>query len=200
VTDILSGPWRFSAIMIVLVALAPSSSPAFAQTLTSGSLSGAVVDQQERVIPGVVVVALHEPTGERLETTTDCTGRFRFLSVSVRGPYTVTATLAGFADHVDRNVFVALGEDRALRFQMTVAPLSTTVEITPSVAFNPTRAGTAANVGPDVVATLPTIQRSLTEIARSSPYFNALSSNGADPAPSVAGRNKFFNMVSRLIG
>ena len=181
--------------MLLLVALAPLSTSAIAQTLTSGSLSGVVVDQQEGVMPGVVVLAVHEPTGERLETTTDRAGRFRFLNVRVGGPYTVTATLTGFADHVDRNVFVALGEDRALRVQMTLAALSTTVDVTPPAAFDPTRAGTAANVGPDAVAALPTIQRSLTDIARTSPYFNAMSTNGGDPAPSVAGRNKLFNTI-----
>jgi hypothetical protein len=181
--------------MIVLVALAASSSAATAQTLTSGSLSGVVLDQQERVIPGVVVVALHEPTGERLETTTDRAGRFQVLNVRVGGPYTVMATLGGFADHVDRNVFVALGEDRPLLVQMTLAALSTTVDVTPQAVFDPTRAGTTANVGADALASLPTIQRSLTDIARTSPYFNALSTNGADAAPSVAGRNRFFNTI-----
>jgi hypothetical protein len=195
VTQILSGPRRFRAILLVLVALASSSNPAFAQTLTSGSLSGVVVDQQDRVMPGVLVLAVHEPTGERLETTTDRAGRLRFLNVRVGGPYTVTAILSGFADHVDSNVFVALGEDRTLRVQMVLAALDTTVEVTPQTTLNPTRAGTAANVSPETVATLPTIQRSLTDIARTSPYFNALSSNGADPAPSVAGRNKFFNTI-----
>jgi hypothetical protein len=34
-----------------------------------------------------------------------------------------------------------------------------------------------------------------TDIARTSPYFNALSSNGAEAAPSAAGRNKFFNTI-----
>ena len=169
--------------------------PAIAQTLTSGSLTGVVVDQREDVLPGVVILAVHEPTGERLETTTDRTGRFRFLNVRVGGPYTVTATLTGFADHVSRDVFVALGEDRALRVQMALAALSTTVDVTPPAVFDPTRAGTAENVVPDTLASLPTIQRSVTDIARTSPYFNALSSNGADPAPSVAGRNRLFNTI-----
>jgi hypothetical protein len=107
----------------------------------------------------------------------------------------VTATLTGFADHVSRDVFVALGEDRALRVQMALAALSTTVDVTPPAVFDPTRAGTAENVVPDTLASLPTIQRSVTDIARTSPYFNALSSNGADPAPSVAGRNRLFNTI-----
>ena len=80
------------------------------------------------------MLAVHEPTGERLDATTDRTGRFQLLNVRVGGPYTVTATLGGFADHVDRNVFVALGEDRALRVQMTIAALSTTVDVTQRAA------------------------------------------------------------------
>jgi hypothetical protein len=193
VTDAPSRLPRFSALAVLLVALMLPHL-AVAQTLTSGSLSGTVIDQQEGVLPGVVVVAVHEPTGERLQTITNRAGRFGFLNVRVGGPYTVTTTLAGFADHVDADVFVALGEGRLLLIQMKIGELKTTVDVTPA-AFDPTRAGTAANVGADVVASLPTIQRSLTDIARSSPYFNSLSTNGADPAPSVAGRNRFFNSI-----
>ena len=92
-------------------------------------------------------------------------------------------------------MFVALGEDRVLLVRMRLGELKTSVDVTPQAVFDPTRAGTAANVGADAVAFLPTIQRSLTDIARTSPYFNALSSNGADPAPSVAGRNRLFNTI-----
>jgi hypothetical protein len=185
---------RVGAIGLVPVALVSPPS-AIAQTLTSGSLSGRVIDQQEGVLAGAVVLAVHEPTGERLETTTDRAGRFQFLNVRVGGPYTVTTTLAGFADHVDQDVFVALGEVRLLLVQMKLGELNTTVDVTPQAIFDPTRAGPVANVGADAVASLPTIQRSLTDIARTSPYFNALSSNGAEAAPSVAGRNKFFNTI-----
>src|SRR5262245_51222027 len=186
---------RFSAIAFVLLTLFPPFTSAFAQTLTSGSLSGTVIDRQEGVLPGAVVVAVHEPTGERLETSTDRAGRFRFLNARVGGPYTVSATLGGFAEHLDRGVFVALGEDRALLIQMALAELSAIVEVTPPAAFDPTQAGTAAHVNADALSALPTIQRSLTDIARTSPYFNPLSTNGADPAPSVAGRNKYFNSI-----
>src|SRR5512132_2862121 len=78
---------RLRTIALILVTLALPSAPAASQTLTSGSMSGIVVDQQQGVLPGAVVLAVHEPTGERLEATTDNAGRFRLLNVRVGGPY-----------------------------------------------------------------------------------------------------------------
>src|SRR5262245_60087985 len=67
-----------------------------AQTVTTGTLSGTIVDQQGASLPGASVVAVHEPTGTKYETVTGSDGEYRLLNVRVGGPYTVTASLSGF--------------------------------------------------------------------------------------------------------
>jgi hypothetical protein len=64
-----------------------------AQTVTSGALSGEVVDQQQAVIPGANVVAVHTPTGTTYESVTASDGRCQILNVRVGGPYTVTVSV-----------------------------------------------------------------------------------------------------------
>ena len=46
-----------------------------------------------------------------------------------------------------------------------------------------------------MIENLPTIARSLTDIARTSPYFNEANTNGGDSFLSVAGRNNRYNNI-----
>ena len=53
-----------------------SVSPAYAQGVTTASMTGLVRDAQGAVIPGAAVTAIHEPSGTRYETITQGDGRF----------------------------------------------------------------------------------------------------------------------------
>src|SRR5205809_502044 len=57
------------------------------------------------------------------------------------------------------------------------------------------RAGTASNVKSEVIEALPTIARSITDVASTSPYFSQGNSNGGDSFLSVAGRNNRYNNI-----
>src|SRR5256885_7161758 len=184
---------RLACAIGAMLALVLAVQPASAQTLTTGTLSGVVADQQGAALPGVTVVAVHEPTGTRYETITGGDGRFQIPNVRVGGPYSVTATLSGFRDQTQSNTTVALGEDKSLDFRLPLATLSETVNVVGQSTFSETRAGAASNVGQQALEELPTISRSLTDFARTSPYFNEQNSNGGDSFLSVAGRNNRYN-------
>ena len=89
------------------------ATPAPAQTVTTGSLTGAVVDAQGGVLPGATVTAVHTPTGTSYEAVTDASGRYSILNMRV-GPYTVTATMSGFRKEEVPAVVVNLGEQRTV--------------------------------------------------------------------------------------
>src|SRR5688572_19525065 len=88
----LTRSWTVWAVGISLI-FAAAARPAAAQTLTTGTLSGVITDQQGGVLPGVAVVAVHEPTGTRYEAISVSDGRFYIPNVRPGGPYTITATL-----------------------------------------------------------------------------------------------------------
>ena len=147
--------------------------PALAQNITTGTLSGVASDQQGGVLPGVTVSATHEPTGTKYEALTGADGRYQMPSVRVGGPYTVTATLSGFRDRTESNVNVGLGGDRSVDFKLPLATVSENVTVTAETPIiDMTRAGTAANISREAIENLPTIQRSVFDFARTSPFFN----------------------------
>ncbi|MCA1563380.1 MAG: carboxypeptidase regulatory-like domain-containing protein [Acidobacteria bacterium] len=148
-----------------------------------------------RGLPGASVTAVHTPTGTSYDSITDGQGRYNILNVRV-GPYTVTTTMAGFRQEVMENIPVGLGEQRTVDFNLALDTLVETVEVVGvSSVIDSSRAGTADNVSQQAVENLPTISRNITDIARTSPYFNPAGLNEDPLALSVAGRNNRYNNV-----
>jgi hypothetical protein len=181
------------SLSIVLCLLMLGTAAASAQTATTGSLAGIVVDAQKGVLPGATVIATHTPTGTKYETVTDSEGRFNILSMRV-GPYTVSAVLSGFRKEEQADILVTLGEQRSVAFTLKIESIAETVEVIgQSSIIDSSRAGTADNISPQAVQNLPTISRNIVDIARTSPYFNPAGLNEDPLALSVAGRNNRYN-------
>ena len=190
---------RFSQVLLYLALLVwiLGVSPLFAQTVTTGSLSGEIVDPQDAVLPGASVVAVHTPTGTTYETTTQADGRYQILNVRAGGPYTVTASLSGFKERTVSDVNVALGTDKAIDMKLELATVTEAVTVTAEVpVIDPMRAGTASNVRSEAIETLPTVSRSLADFARLDPNFVTTSIGSGQTILSVAGRNNRYNNIS----
>ena len=119
---------------------------ASSQTLTTGSISGVVLDQQHAALPGAAIGATHEPTGTHDLAVSDMDGRFQFLNLRVGGPYTVTASLSGFRDQAERDLLVTLGEDLPVTLTMTLATITEAVVVVGQTPFSATQSGTASSV------------------------------------------------------
>ena len=186
---------QFLTGIAVAIALAVCAMPADAQNITTGTLTGTVMDAQKAMLPGATVVATHVPTGTTYEAVTQADGRFTMLSVRAGGPYTVNATIAGFKKQEQTGVQVALGESRSIDFMLPLESMQETVNVVAEAqVIDTARAGTAANVGAQALEALPTISRSINDFARTSPFFNTnTDSAGGSDMVSVAGRNNRYN-------
>jgi hypothetical protein len=185
-------------VALVCAFLAGAAQQSIAQNVTSGTLTGVVMDAQKGVLPGATVTAVHTPTGTTYEAVTQADGRFTMNSVRVGGPYTVKTTMSGFKTEEQSGVNVGLGESRTLEFTLTIAGVSETVNVVATAQIiDTTRAGTAANVAAQAIETLPTINRSIADFARTSPFFNSTqdSANAGYDQISVAGRNNRYNSM-----
>ena len=151
------------------------TSPAFAQTVTTGSLAGKVADQQGGVLPGAAVEAVHTPTGTKYKAVTDTGGRYSIQNVRVGGPYTITVTMPSFKKKSTGDVMVTLGDQVATDFALELATMTEAVTVTgESPMIDVSRAGAAANISNAQKESLPTISRSLIDVVRVDPYLNAI--------------------------
>lgn len=178
--------------LVLGMALA-GAAPAAAQAITTGNIVGSVVDQQGGVLPGATVSATHTPTGTAYQAVTQSEGRFSILNVRV-GPYSVKVSMPGFKEQEQKDVTVALGEDRSVIFKLALATVSETVNVAAEAPpINTLQAGTGGSISNAVKESLPTISRSLTDIVRTNIYFNPTALNEDTPSASVAGRSQRYN-------
>ncbi len=186
-----------SSLLAVLCLAIVFAASAAAQTVTTGNIAGSVTDAQGGVLPGATVTAVHTSTGTSYEAVVGADGRFSILNVRV-GPYTISAAMIGFKEQRQENVDVALGQERTIEFKLPLATVSETVEVlAQSPQIDLSRAGTADNISNQIKENLPTITRSLTDIARISPLFVAQGSGAGDgpAALSVAGNSYRYNSL-----
>lgn len=113
---------RLAAAAALLLLLTPWAS---AQSQT-GSIQGAVTDEQGGALPGANVTLVGK-TGSRTAVS-DSTGTYRFPALSP-GAYSVTAELAGFQGKRSENIQVTVGSTYALNFTLKVASQTETVEV-----------------------------------------------------------------------
>lgn len=186
---------RLAGIIAIVVAFCTGR--ATAQTVTTGSITGKVADQQGGILPGATVEALHQPTGTVYTGVTESEGQFSLLNVRVGGPYIVKVTLPGFKEQVQNDVNVRLGEEIALQFKLPLESVTEVVQVvgTSSDQFNPTSQGTVSNVSQAVIESLPSIARRLDDFARTNPFFNQQQVGAEGSALSVAGRNNRYNNI-----
>ena len=171
--------------------------PGYGQNVTTGTLTGVVYDQQGGVVPGATVAAVHTPTGTAYEGVTQTDGRFSVLNVRVGGPYSMTITLPGFRTATRNDITVGLGDSTEVPVTLQLDTVTETVRVTAdaSSVFTASKAGTSDNIGADVIETLPTINRSIQDIARVSPHFVQYAFNQDAGALSIAGRNTRYNNI-----
>jgi len=186
--------WNFTwclGLALGLVCLAPAV--AAAQTVTTGNLSGTVEDQQGGRLPGATVQAVHTATGTTYMAVTQVDGRFSLLNVRV-GLYSVKVTMSGFKESELKDVPVTLGEERVVTFELELATVAETVNVTArSATIDLTRAGTGGSVSPEMAELMPTIARSLQDLVRTNVYFTPQAFNEETPTASVAGISQRYN-------
>ncbi|MBW3670832.1 MAG: carboxypeptidase regulatory-like domain-containing protein [Acidobacteria bacterium] len=181
---------------VPLILLALVTPPVYAQ-VTTGTLAGTVHTQgDEAPLPGVTIEALHVPTGTRYSTVSGSNGRYIVPNVRVGGPYTVTATLEGFQPREVTGINVGLGGTTEVPIGMRLAALTETITVAADVPLvDRSRAGSASAVSEEQIESLPTVNRSIQDFARTNPLFNVAPFDSSATSVSVAGRNNRYNTI-----
>ena len=153
---------RSSVVLAVLTAgILPLPITASAQEAT---LIGQVTDTTGGVLPGVVVNAVHEATGNTSEVTTDGLGRFRIPARL--GAYAITATLPGFTTVERTGVSLQIGQEITVNLEMSVSALEETVTVTGEAPLvNPTNTRQTGIIDTRQMEELPINGRNLMDLA-----------------------------------
>lgn len=163
-----------------------------AQGVTNAAFNGLVTDVDGNPIVGATVTALHVPTGTVYTAISRIDGLFNMPAVKVGGPYKVTVSMDPFKTQELTGITLKLGEDRNLKFKLSLETISEEVTV---IASNPIisegRTGAAQNVGTAIIESMPSIGRSFDDFARLAPQVDSRG-NGAF---SSAGKSNRYNDI-----
>jgi len=188
--------WKNTLFVVLALAALLSASPALAQGVTTGAMSGTVTDSDGGVLPGVTVEAVLVGTGSRYVGVTNAEGRYRLLNLRV-GVYNATAQLEGFKPSEKTGIAVRLGQDEQVDFELELGTVEEVVTVIGSAdsIISSGRTGSTSNVSTQEIETLPTVGRGFEDFARTNPFMTDAASNDGPSAISVAGRNARYNNI-----
>ncbi|MCC9135649.1 carboxypeptidase regulatory-like domain-containing protein [Pontibacter silvestris] len=169
-------------ILLFLVFMLPLQL-AWAQGVTTSSITGIVTDTNGSALPGASVEAVHTPSGTRYGTATNTDGRYTIPNMRVGGPYTVTVSYISFQQQVINNVQLSLGTAATFNFKLseqTSELNEVQVVADRNAVFSSDRTGAATNISREAINTLPTINRSINDFTRLTPQSNGQSIGGQD--------------------
>ncbi len=175
--------------------------------VTTSALSGRVTDSEGEAIVGAVVGAVHEPSGTTYAAVTNLDGRFSIQGMRVGGPYRVEVSYLGAETAVHTDITLQLGGTYVLdsRLNNASTALEAIVVTATGTKFATEKTGPSTNINNQQMRLLPSINRSIQDIARLSPYANGMSFAGGDGRSSNftvdgANLNNNFGLSSDLPG
>src|SRR5437773_873385 len=119
----------FSACrLICLAALLGCGAIAWAQSASSGTVSGQVTDQQGALLVGAEVRLTDQQTNITRRTLTNDAGRFSFIGVNP-SVYVIVVDKQGFSQSRISTQKVEVGLTMTIIFSLQLGSISTTVEV-----------------------------------------------------------------------
>ncbi len=152
--------------------------------VTTSALAGRAVDANGEPIVGVAVVATHTPSGTVYGVNTNETGRYTINGMRSGGPYTVEFSFVGYQTVSYVDITLQLAETSVLDATLNedAEMLSEVVVIADAESkFSAEKMGSSTNISSEQITSIPTINRSISDITRLSPYGGSgMSFAGAD--------------------
>ncbi|MDA3800426.1 MAG: TonB-dependent receptor [Kiritimatiellae bacterium] len=156
--------------------------PGYSQITNSG-MNGTVSAESGEKLPGATVVAVHEPSGTQYGTVTNTDGRFNLQGMRPGGPYTINVSFVGYSTASYTDVSLYLGESFILNSELNqnaIDVLEVMIIGAKPSKFSTSKTGATTNISNEQLNSMPSINRSISDIARISPYANGLSFAGGD--------------------
>lgn len=171
--------------LILLTLLTFATSAIVKAQITTGVISGKVVDQKGTTLPGVTISVVNTSTGTRYGNQTNIDGRYSIPNVNPGGPYTISVSFVGYKKQEQSGLTIGLG-GTTLNFQL-VDETTTLKEVNVKSTAGGTKTGAGTRINQSSIRNMPTISRSIQDLTRLTPQ----SSNN-----SFQGTNYRYNNVT----
>ncbi|QJD97369.1 TonB-dependent receptor [Mucilaginibacter robiniae] len=146
--------------------------------ITSAFISGKVTDAKGITLPGVTISVLNASTGTRYGAQTNADGRYSIPNINPGGPYTITASFVGFKSEERPGLTLSLGN---ATYNFVLTDQSTTLkEVTVRSTAGGTRTGASTRINQNQIRTLPSINRNLQDLTRTTPQSSNNSFQGTN--------------------
>lgn len=184
---------RFFCFAALLASMVLLAIPGFAQSVTSGDLTGVVTDPSGAVVPNAKVTVTSDSTGATHNTTTNGEGAYRF-SFLQPGSYTVAVNAGGFQP-ASHKVQVQLGQTANGSVALSVNAATTTVEVT-TTATQIDNADVSTGYSQEQIALVPNPGNDLSAIAQTAPgiVMNTQSGFGNFSSFGLPGTSNLFTL------
>lgn len=195
---------RLYMLSVLLIALVQA---VLAQVTTSALTGKVTLGNTNESVIGATIQVVHVPSGTRYATVTNADGRYTIQGMRVGGPYTIKVSYIGYQPTEISNITLQLGETYNQNFKMAedASILGEVVISGKGSKFTAEKTGASTNINNTQIMNMPTINRSITDIARLSPYSNGMSFAGGDGRSSNftldgANLNNNFGLSDKLPG
>lgn len=180
---------------------------AYAQVTTS-SMNGKITDDKGDAVIGASVIAIHTPSGTQYGTITNIDGRFAINGMRVGGPYKVEISYIGLDPLELNGIVLQLGESYPINVKMSEnsEQLNEVFVAAQKSKFTTEKTGATTNISTQQIQLMPTINRSLQDITRLSPYsggglgFSGRDGRSTNFTVDGARLNNNFGLSERLPG
>jgi Carboxypeptidase regulatory-like domain len=158
------------ALLAFAAAAAHLAVPAgFAQTASTGAITGTVLDPSDKLVPGAALKLINEETGENRNSESKRDGTFEFFLL-LPGSYRMEVSKNGFKVANYRHVRVAVTETTALDIRLAIGSASESVTVQASPVQLETESSALGRVTDEQsVDNLPLVTRNYTQIIALSP-------------------------------
>lgn len=184
---------RILFVVVAFFAALCCSQSSFAQG--TGSFSGTVTDKSGSAVAGAAVKVTSQGTGAVRDAKTDETGHYIVNYLGV-GLFTVRIEFQGFQPAEAKDLRLQVDEARELNFTLTLASVSSTVEVVANaVALETANPSLGQVITSQEVVQLPLNGRDFVQLATLTPGTTAETTNGSffttSPTSEVAARGPF---------
>ena len=157
-----------------------------------GAISGLVTDSSGAAVPDAVVAVRQERMGVHRELTTTSTGIFSVVSLPPASGYTVAVRKEGFRPYQTETFELGVGMVRTLRPVLSIATLSTEVEVTAAPTGGSSEPGISAVVNGTQVTNLPINGRRVDSFVLLAPAVSPEGTAGLLTFRGIPGGNAFL--------